>query len=131
MTEKLILIGTHGHYIHALLFDPEKKTLRMGTRFGETSRDPSWLTAHPYVLSLSLASPYVDNIRTLSDVIYANGHVYGKVFALRVTDKEGTLEVMSEAQSGGAGPTHIAVHPQAGIVIAHVSIALDSGLQHA
>jgi len=44
----LILLGTHGIYIHSVLFDPVAKTLEhVGKR--ETSQDPSWLTKHPYV----------------------------------------------------------------------------------
>lgn len=60
-------------------------------------------------------------IRSIPDVVYANGAAENKLSALRIKDREGTLEQLGEASIGGVGPCHMAVHPQAGVILAHVS----------
>lgn len=44
--EKLILLGTHGDYIHSAIFDTESRTIRKG-QTTKTEPHPSWLTRHP------------------------------------------------------------------------------------
>ncbi|WWD16317.1 hypothetical protein CI109_100743 [Kwoniella shandongensis] len=88
----LILLGTHGNYIHSAIFDSDNHTLTKG-KTTATNPHPSWLTRNP----------------KHQDIIYANGHVEGKVFAYRLTDNEGGLELLAEASSGGGGPTHLGV----------------------
>lgn len=64
---------------------------------------------------------YTD-IRVHKDIIYANGHVDGKVFCIRV-NPDGSLEELDEASSGGTGPTHLAVSlDHTSLLIAHVSV---------
>ncbi|GFZ51129.1 hypothetical protein JCM24511_08887 [Saitozyma sp. JCM 24511] len=103
----LILLGTHDDYIHAVQFDPATLTLTKTSEL-KTSPHPSWLTPHP----------------TIPDIIYANGHVEGKAFALRVLNDQGSLQIISEAVTDGTGPTHLAVLDDgSGVLFAHVSNA--------
>ncbi|KAK8861761.1 hypothetical protein IAR55_002584 [Kwoniella newhampshirensis] len=93
MTSKhLILLGTHDNYIHSAIFDAEACTLTKG-KTTPTNPHPSWLTRHP----------------KHKDIIYANGHVEGKVFAYKLIDDQGGLALLGQASTGGRGPTHLAV----------------------
>ncbi|KIR32568.1 hypothetical protein I352_04993 [Cryptococcus deuterogattii MMRL2647] len=101
----LLLLGTHDTHIHAVIFDSEARTL---TRAASTvaSEQPSWLARHPD-----------SNLR---DLIYVNGWVEGKLFVYRLLDDQGRLELLSEASSGGKGPTHLDILPDgSGMFVAH------------
>lgn len=55
-----------------------------------------------------------------------NGWVEGKLFVYRLLDDHGRLELLSEASSGGKGPTHLDILPDgSGMFVAHVSILLE------
>ncbi|WVQ74628.1 hypothetical protein IAR50_004229 [Cryptococcus sp. DSM 104548] len=101
----LILLGTHGKEIRSVIFDEQDKTLTRGVST-ETGKQPSWLVRHP--------DP------NLRDLVYANQWVDGKMRVYRLVDDQGRLELLREADSGGEGPTHMAILRDAShIVIAH------------
>ncbi|ODN97479.1 hypothetical protein L198_04046 [Cryptococcus wingfieldii CBS 7118] len=101
----LILLGTHGSEIHSVVFDDEEKTLKRGVST-ETGKQPSWLIRHP--------DPQQ------RDLVYANQWVDSKIRVYRLVDDQGQLELLGEAESGGEGPTHMAILKDAShIVIAH------------
>lgn len=64
--------------------------------------------------------------RTISDIVYCNGWVNGKMFCLRVSS-DGQMEILDEADTNGVGPTHMAVmRDPSALLIAHVSSRLES-----
>ncbi|ORY25516.1 Lactonase, 7-bladed beta-propeller-domain-containing protein [Naematelia encephala] len=100
--ELVLLLGTHGHHIHSARFDPKSLSLTYGTKT-PFSENPSWLSRHP----------------TQEGIIYSNGHANGKVFCVK-HGPDGSVEVLDEADSGGGGPTHLAVlNDLSGLAIAH------------
>ncbi|WRT63884.1 uncharacterized protein IL334_000810 [Kwoniella shivajii] len=103
-SERLILLGTHATSIHSVLFDPETRTLKKGVSTTNLPAQPSWLIRHPLHPELILANGWVDN----------------KLFVYKLAGKDGKLERLAEADTGGEGPTHFAILPDGSeVVIAH------------
>lgn len=125
--EKLILLGTHGDYIHSAIYNPISKSLRLG-KSTKTEPHPSWLTRHPCVLaypplstSLTNKNTSIDYDRFLPDIIYANQWAEGVVFALRLDGRTGNFSQADRKETGGKGLNHMAVLSDGSAIIgAHV-----------
>lgn len=56
----------------------------------------------------------------MKEIVYANGNLENKLYCLQV-DAEGGIEILDEAESGGKGPTHLALLPDhSALLVAHV-----------
>ena len=55
-SKQLILLGTHDLYVYSVVFDRTEKTFELVHKT-ELTRDPSWLTRHPYVGAFVCALP--------------------------------------------------------------------------
>ncbi|KAL7415319.1 Lactonase, 7-bladed beta-propeller-domain-containing protein [Mrakia frigida] len=102
----LLILGSHTQDLYLVVFNEEERTLELKNTF-RLAESCAWVEKHPY----------------LPDVVYSHSREEDQahqIFALRVLDGEGKLEVKSQAASGGVGPVSFAVMKNgSGLVVAH------------
>lgn len=111
-SEQLVYVGTQGNEagqgVFAARLDPSTGKLTPIGVGAELAR-PTWIVAHPSRQSLYAVS------ETGND-----GKSQGKVHALKADPKTGALTLVSTVDSGGGGPTHLALDaPGSGLLVAH------------
>jgi 6-phosphogluconolactonase (cycloisomerase 2 family) len=99
-----IVLATHARHIHFLSFETEPPALHyLGSK--EMKEQPSWVEASP----------------AHKDLIYVNSWIENKIFALKLGE-DGGADIVSECESGGAGPTFMQVTvDRKGLMVVNVS----------
>lgn len=101
-----LLLGTHAFHLHLLDFDPATTSLKKLASI-KLREQPSFALRHP----------------TLKDLWYVTAWVDSVIFVVRVNSEKETFEVLSEAKSGGGGPTFFAMTDDVeSLLIANVSV---------
>lgn len=100
-----LILGTHAFHLHLLDFDPATTSLKkLGSI--KLKEQPSFTLRHP----------------TLKDLWYVTAWVDSVVYVVRVDPDKGSFEVLSEAKSGGGGPTFFTMTDDGeSLLIANVS----------
>ena len=100
-----LLLGTHAFHLHLLDFDPATAALKRLASI-KLKEQPSFALRHP----------------TLKDLWYVTAWVDSVIFVVRIDAEKETFEVLSEAQSGGGGPTFFTMTDDGeSLLIANVS----------
>ncbi|MGR4866571.1 lactonase family protein [Caulobacter sp. LARHSG274] len=110
--QQLVYVGTQGNQagqgVFAARLDTHTGKLTPIGVVAELAR-PTWIVAHPSRPSLYAVSETGNEGKTL-----------GKVHALKADRKTGALTLVSTVESGGGGPTHLALDARArGLLVAH------------
>lgn len=101
-----LLLGSHAFHLHLLDFDPATTSLKKLASI-KLREQPSFALRHP----------------TLEDLWYVTAWVDSVIFVVRVNPEKGTFEVLSEAKSGGGGPTFFTMTDDVeSLLIANVSV---------
>jgi 6-phosphogluconolactonase (cycloisomerase 2 family) len=100
-----VLIGTHAFHLHLLDFDPTTASLTQISKI-ELKEQPSFALQHPVHKELFYVNAWVDSI----------------IYVIKVNKESAEFEIVSQAESGGGGPTHFILTPEGdSLLIANVS----------
>ncbi len=111
MVSHRIVVATHAEHIHFLTFETDPPALNLLSSL-QLKEQPSWVEASP----------------THKDLIYVNSWIENKIFALKLINDG--AEIVSECDSGGAGPTYMKVTLDGkGLMVVNVSSQVAPRLQ--